>query len=488
MYIHRKVSLIAVVLAVIPASLSFSQSQNFEATAKWIPDSANAIVLVRSNEIFNSPLAKQENWKTEHIRQFKSGASFIPLAVDQFMMASQVDFEFAEPVWQIAIFERSDNQVDIVKISERIGGKLEKVADHDAVVLPNDAYAIKIDDGTLGAMVPANRQLTARWLRKGKSSASARTSPYLSQAIKFADKNAHIIVAFDFSDSISFDVVKERIGGAGICKDSDLDAVCQAVAQLKGATLGITITDKINAAIKVDFSSPPSALDSNGKAILVSALTDNGLMIDDINEWESKISGSQMMFSGPLSNAGLRQIGILIEHPIAADFVSNDPYGDDTVDVKTRTKQYFDSIQHLLEDMEGKEAQALKTYAKWFEKYAKKIDDLSVVNVDPRALEFGTYVADSFREISMRLLDTNIQKVQTQSRYADRGYTTTGYYRYGYGRYRSGYYYNNSRNRARVSGQARLAGEKAAMEIVNQIQSESAKVRKELSQKFNFDF
>lgn len=471
---------------------SSTNAQQFDEIAKWVPESANALVMVRSKKILESPIAKKENWKLERLKQFKSGASFIPPEVDRFLMASQVDFEYADPIWQIAIFERLDKKLDVVKISERIGGNLEKVADHDAVALPNDAYAVKLDDVLLGAMVPANRQATARWLRKGNKATQAKVSPYLTEAVKFADKNADIIVAFDFSDSMNLDLIKQRIGAAGICEKSDLDSVCEAVATVKGATLGITIKDKISAAIKVDFDGSPDALTKDGKAILISALTENGLMIDDFSEWESKVMDDHMVISGPLSDAGLRQIGILIEHPIAADFVSSDPYGDESVDMKTRSKQYFDAVHHLLDEMQDKKAKALTTYAKWFEKYAKKVDDLSVVNVDPKVIEFGTYVSDSFREVAMRLLDTNYQKAQAQQRFADRGYTNSSNYRgrYGYGRggYRNSYFYNNSRNRARVSGQARLAGQKEALEIINQLESEAAKVRKEMSTKYNFDF
>ena len=399
-----------------------ASAQQFDEISKWVPETANALVMVRAGKILDSKIAKDENWKVERIRQFKSGASFIPPDVERFLMASQVDFEFAEPVWQIAIFEHLDQKIDIVKVSERIGGKLEKISGRDAVVLPNDAYAIKIEDSLLGAMVPANRQMTARWVRKGASATSSTVSPYLTQAVKYADKNADIIVAFDLTDSVNIDFIKERIGASEICEKKDLNSVCQAVANVRGVTLGVTISDKISAAIRVDFDGDPTPLVDVGKTILSSALTENGLMIDDIKSWDSKMEGDKMVISGPLSESGLRQIGTLIEHPIAADFVSKDPYGGETVDVKTRSKQYFDSVKHLIDEMQDKEAKALTTYAKWYDKYAKRIDELSVINVDERMLEFGTYVSDAFRDISMRLLDTNMQKVRTQQRFGDRGY------------------------------------------------------------------
>ena len=190
-----------VVLLLLAGAASFQLANTahaqFDEATRWIPPSANSIVLVRAKEIFKSKKAQSERWSTERIKAFKSGAAFIPPVVERFLMAAQLDFEFMDPVWQVAIFENgAESPVNMVEVSKRVKGNLDTISGYEALVLPNDAYAVKINDLTLGAMVPANRQVTSRWL--GNKRATANLPSYLEQAVKFADKNAHVIVALIF--------------------------------------------------------------------------------------------------------------------------------------------------------------------------------------------------------------------------------------------------------------------------------------------------
>ena len=307
--------------AVLVASLCLSSAAEgqFEASAKLVPDSANAIVMVRAEKILNSEIAKQERWKTERIKAFKSGAAFLPPTTKSFLLASQIDFEFMEPVWQVSVFEDTKNAIDIVKVSERLNGSIEDIGGKRALVLPNDAYVVQLDSGTIASMSPANRQVTSRWLRSRNSNVVS-VSPYLKSAIEFADMNSDIIVAFDLEGVVGPERIRDRVTSSGLVGDEDIDAVCDCLGDVRGVTLGITINDKINGAIKVDFNSLPKGMETYGKKLLLNALGDNGYMIDDFKDWEPSVKGDQFMLRGKLSGMGLRQIGSLIEHPLRLEF------------------------------------------------------------------------------------------------------------------------------------------------------------------------
>ena len=475
-----------VVLMLLAVAASFQLANTahaqFDEATKWIPPSANSIVLVRAKEIFKSKKAQSERWSTERIKAFKSGAAFIPPVVERFLMAAQLDFEFMDPVWQVAIFENvAESPVNMVEVSKRVKGNLDTISGYEALVLPNDAYAVKINDLTLGAMVPANRQVTSRWL--GNKRANANLSSYLDQAVKFADKNAHVIVAFDFKDAVSPKDLHEKILGSGLCKEDEVESFCSTLSAIRGVTLGITITDKITGALKVDFDGNPTALKPVAKDLLIKALGDNGLMIDDFDTWNAQVNDKQIRYSGSLTRIGMRQIGRLIEHPIANTFVADDPYLETEVDMKTRSKQYFNSIQEIGEEIQRKEAKALRTYARWFDKYAREIDSLPLLNVDPIMLDYGRYVADSFRDISYSLDSFNYQKVADRAGYEDRFGSFSN--RFGY---RTTYFEGNLRNRQKIAGQTRVQGANKAREIIREVDEATAKVRRDMTEKYEVEF
>jgi len=292
------------------------------------------------------------------------------------------------------------------------------------------------------------------------------------------------------------DVIKQRVEDAAVCTEDELGGVCTNLTDIKGMTLGITINDNITGAIKIDFKSSPADLAKVGKELLIYALEKHGVMIEDFRKWDIQVKGNQLLLGGPLSKMGLRQIGSLIEHPLVPDFEGGSGGGQNpVVDMKTRSLQYFGSIQTLTEELRHKDFKAVKTYSKFFDKYARQIDRMSVLNVDPVVLSYGTYVADSFRSVSGGLLDVNMQKVRDRQTYAagSANYHGRGNYsnwngytsRYGWGP--SGYN-SNLRNRQRVTGEARLQGEIVAKTVMREVDAQTSKVRAQMSEKYEVDF
>ena len=497
----NKIKQVRWLMLAIPAAMIFSLSAHaqFEDAAKWVPQSANTLVLVRTQEIFKSQIAQKQYWQAKKSQAFNAGASFLPPDTKRLLLASQMDFEHMEPVWEVAVFEKAGDSLNIVNVSERVKGNLDTVDGNPAIVLPNDAFLVKVNDSTLAAMTPANRQMTSRWVSSSKMG-RMNLSPYLTQAVQFADDNADVIVAFDLHDVISKDSLQKRLEGSGIVKKEDLENVGEALGSMKGLTLGITVNDKITGALKMDFNGSPAVLASYGKTLLLAALSRNGLMVDDFQNWDMQVKPKELLLTGALSSEGMRQIGALIEHPLVVDFAGSGGVGsgDAEVDMKTRSLQYFSSVEQLTHELDNRNYQSMATYAKWYDKYARQIDRLSVLNVDPVVVDYGQYVASSFRDIAGSLLNSNYQKNVDQQQFSDTepyGYQWSGAYGTGYygrwGRYGGKYnsaYNSNTRNRQIAGGRAFEAGENRAKAIVREIDAETSKVRNEMSKKYNTNF
>jgi hypothetical protein len=486
---------LTILFCAVVMTLTGNLHAQFQEAARWVPESANTLVMVRAEKILNSQIAQEQHWKTDRSKAFQSGAAFLPPSTKRLLMASEMDFEFWNPTWQVTIFEKSGPAISITNVAQYVGGNIETLGEKDAIILPNDSYLVKIDDNTLGAMTPANRQATARWLAT-RQYAVMNLSPYLTDAVNFADNNADIIIALDADYAINAGLIKKRLEESGMFKPEELGPMSEALASMKGLTLGVTINDKVTAAVKVDFKGDPSALTSSIKGMLIYALKKHGMMIDDIENWSVKANPDEknVIIGGSLSDTGLRRMMTLIEHPLADNFAPQAAYGDSKPDMKTCTLQYFNDVGVLIKEIRKQDFQAMRTYSKYFDKYARQIDNLPVLNVDPVVLSYGSYVADSFRSISGGLDVQNLQRVQDRQEYVagsdtyhGRGqYTNYNGYtsRYGWG----GGWAFNQRNRQIVGAEANLRGANEAKDTLRQVDEATAKVRNDMSQKYQIEF
>lgn len=491
----KKTKLFCFAILLIAFALTSTRNVNaqFQEAARWVPESANTLVMVRAEKILNSQIAQAQNWKTQRSKAFQSGAAFLPPSTKRLLIAAEMDFEYWDPAWQVAIFEKSGPAISITNVANYVGGNIETLGDKQAIILPNDSYLVKIDDSTLGSMTPANRQATARWL-KTRQFAVMNLSPYLTDAVNFADNNADIIIAFDAADAISAGLIKKRLEESGMFKPEELGPISEALASMKGMTLGVTINDKVTAAVKFDFKGDPAALTGSIKNMLIYALKKHGMMIDDVENWSVKAGPDNLIIGGALNDTGLRRLMTLIEHPLADNFAGQAAYGDSKPDMKTCTLQYFNDIGVLIKDIRKQDFQAMRTYSKYFDKYARQIDNLPVLNVDPVVLSYGSYVADTFRSISGGLDTQNLQRVQDRQQYTPgssdyhgRGqYTNYNGYtsRFGWG----GGWATNQRNRQITGAEANLQGANEAKDTMRQVDEATSKVRADMSKKYQIEF
>lgn len=451
---------------------------------RWVPDDANSLAIIRVEKIFKSAISSDQNWLQKYREAQKAGMAFLPTSTKQFLIGSQIDFEYMEPLWTTSVFEKTGSAINLSKVAEVTKGSLSVLNGYDTVELSNDSYIVKLTDNMLASIAPANRQNTIRWLQTQAKSGGTHSS-YLTQAAKFADENADVIVAFDLQHVLDPADIKERVKDFESLKGIDPDTAVDVLSNLEGVTLGITVKSGITGSIKIDFSKNPSALNKVAKAVLLEALGKRGMAIDDFDNWELVHDNNQYRLSGALSPAGLRQISLLINHPLREIVNATSTEGGVAeVDMGTKTKQYFDQVNEILEDFRSRpQVKNLNTYATWFDRYARKIDELPVLNVDEAMIQFGQYVSDQFRDISTGLRGAELAKTQDATSYQNWSYS----YRNGrWGTYSE--YYDNSKARNTATSIDRQRGSNQAREVLEEVAKQSSKLRKEMSQKYNINF
>ncbi|HEY6563197.1 MAG TPA: hypothetical protein VIY86_01750, partial [Pirellulaceae bacterium] len=443
------------------------------------------LVLVHAKRLYDSPLGKTNGWKKDQVKAFQSGADFIPATIERVLIASQLDLDNLQPVWKLSIFDAYGSQVNIPRLSERTGGNIEVLNGRNAVDLPNDTYVIQVDDTTIAAMSPANRQATARWLR-AQGGSSLRMSSYLDRALRYADKQADVILALDLQDTTDPVELARKLKSLGTVKAADIQPAAEALADMQGLMLGITVSDKITGALRVDFASDSTVLKPYAKALLLEALSSRGVLIDDLQAWKIVHSDNNFVLSGPLSNYGFRETLSLVRHSIQQDLVFDSPGELDAspeTNLATRSRQYFGKLEAVFDQLGRVRGRSLNTYAGFFERYAREIDEMSVVGIDPDLVKFGTYLSDSFRDVAGVLRDSQFNRRSLQAGMPD------SYYREHYGVYGDySYHTDNSQARQAVAVQQNVAGESEARNILRNVGKQLGEFRRGLSTKYQINF
>jgi len=518
----RRVLAVAVALSVWSLVAGVSRAQ-FDAMVKHVPDSANTLVLVNAAKLFASPVAQRQGWQANRQQRFAAGLTAIPPQAGAVAIATQLDLEAMRPVWEVGVVE-FDSPVLLATIARQLGGVLDMVTGLQAVRLPDNSFIVELSPRLRGAMVPANRQQVARWL--GES--DGHLSPYLQQAVRFAENQSEIIIALDLTESVTADEVAHRMGAnmdvyQDILRQSPLEPkdLAELLASIKGVMLGVTFRDEVYGKIRVDFGSDASKLAPIAKPLLLAVIGHQGAMIDDFADWTAAVEGTQVTLGGKLSASGVMRLSSLVElptqglhrqteQPTTQEAPANEPKT-----MLQATQEYFQATENLMRDLRSHkgEAKTIGTIGMWFENYARKIERLPMLNVDKEMLDYGVYLANQLRNASMAIkgagIRTRPEEMAASSAAGGGGFSFGG--GYGVSAYGSSADYvmaraagnspemaafNTFKAEARQEQAARLqvrANEKAqaatsVQGIMAQIATATTQVRRDMTEKYQVNF
>lgn len=487
----------------------------FQELAAIVPGEANSLVLINVEKVMTSPAAVKNKWNTAHSKSYAAGITFLPPDSTAAVLAAQYDFEMMVPLWQVAAMDL-DHEASLPLVARLSGGTADQIDKYSSVALPGDAYIVKFAPQILAAMSPANRQMIGRWVREAGAAPGPHLSPYLSEAYRFAnDLGTPIILALDLEDVATRDSIRQMLQETGKYPDATvLEQRVTLLASIRGVTLGITLTgDEPFGKIKVDFREKVNVSADEAKAMLLEALAKRGAMLDELDEWTAGASGTQVTLEGNLTASGTRRIASLFDRPPAFKqdaAVAANTTPDPSQPSAQASQEYFKRVSDLIDDLRDKPKKQTggRTIAQngvWCDQFARKIDKLPILGVDPELVAFGAYAADSLRQaaetVKMIGARTGVRQANTQPQYDYYTYGTTyGYsYRSGYGG--SGYVpYGSSatiavpdtqaysKELARAATEERITGAAGARSIFDQLEKGLADIRRKMTAKYNVEF
>lgn len=477
-----------------------TQAATPENLLKWVPADANSVAVIHVDAMFHAPLAIRENWKKQATDRFVNHEIIVPPDAKRVVMASQLDLGGGlQPVWELGILEL-DRTPSFAMIARREGGQLDTIAGQPALKLHNGRTAIEVGSGIVLATAQPNRQVISRWVSSGKE-AKPRLSSFLRKAIEDANSKSQLTAAMDLTDCVTAPPVRELLAKFEPLrgKTADQADIADIVASVEGVVLSVQVTDKREGSIEFQFGKSTTLMNAVALPLFEEMLSHLNIGLSDLGRWTASASGTSFVVKGEFSEEDLRKVVSLF----AASSVTRDVDESEAAstgspgapDPATATieasRKYFRSVKGLIEELRKTLDKSRDNQVVWMERYARKIDDLPMKNVDKDLLTFGANVSSSFRYQAqagrMGAVRTGVREAQPVYRSYSYGAGAVG----PYGTY-GGYSYSGTvkvePERFQIRTEERAGFSQVRISEMKQIEGGMVQIRRALTERYNTEF
>jgi hypothetical protein len=389
---------LSAILLLLGAKTTFGQFSDLMAR---VPGGANSLVLIDVDSFYESPMAIKQGWKATFERKWSEQPILLPPEAKRFILASHLDpLNNLRSNWEVAIVDLA-TPVPMNTIARAEGGYQDSIDSTPVVWTPSHAYCIQLDSQILGIVYPDDRQAAARLIDLGKTGQLSPVSPYLKAATKKLRSAGQIVMAVDLSNVAQPHRLDRALKETNILEGKNISpmVVAGVLSSLKGVTVAINFQSQPLTEVRIDFGSSIRAIKPIAKDLIATAMSRLGMPIEDMSAWKVSFDGDTIVFRGMLSEKGLRQISSFLELP-TSKFSTLAKESESKVDPMKATLdaslRYFKTLEKLLDDLRT----GLTTDAKtlWYEKTARKIDNMPILHVDDELLAFGANTAKALRE------------------------------------------------------------------------------------------
>ena len=227
-----------------------------------VPAGANALAVVDATQLFGSPLAQRESWAAAYADAYGSTPLLMPPDTTSMVLAADLDFEFLKPRWEVAVLDVTEQRT-AESIAAKTGGVVDLIAGRPAVETPFGAYVVQMSPHRFGVFAPASRQAVARWVQQPSVSPTVSMSPYLRRMTQRVQQaQASIGLAIDLGHTVSVRTARGELALSDALREHNIsaDRAAEALAGVQGLTLLVTVRDRLEGSLTIDFSEDISFL------------------------------------------------------------------------------------------------------------------------------------------------------------------------------------------------------------------------------------
>lgn len=394
----RFLSLVLLTVSCVFTTVHSAWAGPYDSHVLLAPESTNLLVFVDAQGIYSTPLAKAEGLKDKVKDAFTSGQGLIPPNAYRMVMAAEVDpLDGYRPAWDISIIDLN-KAPDVIAFARRERAPIEHLDGHRLIQSHTGMLILELKSPQhILTSSLASRQMFSRCLKGTAPGATSKLSPYLANLSAHLPDKAQIVIGLDLQQVFTPVVAQQILG-----KDASPRAV-DALGTIQGLTCSVHVDEARYVAIRLDFADKIDGLGSEPyKAIqpvlkVLGFTEDNLQIIRPVGRAESHA----ITLRGELPPDRLRALFRNLESSgTQADFAQDHPTESaahvDPMQLKIlASKKYLASLESLLKEL--RENMRSDAIAAMSEKYARKIDGLPMLNVDPDLLTFSGNVSGSLR-------------------------------------------------------------------------------------------
>jgi hypothetical protein len=401
------------------AAIDPATDAEFARLSRYLPADANAVIVVNAASMYDSPLGKRENWRQRFAEASQATPMLVPPIAQACVLAAKLDFATLRPDWEAAVMTLSidPTAADIVR---RRGGTTDMIGNFEAAWINPKICVLKFAPRLVGVHTSASRQDMARWAARVSANSEANLSPYLQQAVSYADSvGTELILAVDLAGALSPAQIGAAVTGSSVLKGLPRDQVVALLASIQGVKFGVLVGEKLQGRLEFDFAQDASLLAPVAKPLILAAVSRAGGMLEEFNAWTPEAKEKSLAIKGELTLPGLRRMLSLIAIDAGAvdsgealaaatspaATVPPAPKGTSPGAAKPNpmaaaSLRYFRAVDEYVQDSKRlNRADSLQQAVMWLENYARRIESLPTRSVDPDLIQFGNYVAQTFRSI-----------------------------------------------------------------------------------------
>lgn len=480
---------VLVLLGLVLWNCAPASAQVFKDLLPRVPDEANALVLIHAEKLRESGFARDFVAKTLRGPSQTHKHAIPHQNIKRVVLGAELTSMQLAPAWEIAVLE-TKSPVSLDALQTQGEGTTETLGNLAALRLNTNAYLIALQPNLYGIFGPANRQKALRWAERSQAEKVSRLTPYLDRIASFPETvGTEIMLGFDVTGMIDPALLRENLKHSVTLKSRsqvDPEEVAKVLASAQGIALGVKATDVLNGKLRVDFGRSPAAIKDFAKPLLLEKLGDMGLMIDDLEGWQVSSDNTTVYLSGELSALGLRQVLSLVDPPslpTPKPAMPDMPSASELDPMALPSQRYFHEIDSLLTEMAKTDNRKYAKQAGWYDRNARKISQLSMVNVDPELLDYSLAVTTALRTMAYKLRNQAAEAGQYS-------YNRQTYWS-AYGDWYNGYvttYQTLPSEREKSEKLATMYGAMSYADTVQTIGNATAEIRRRMVERYKIDF
>jgi hypothetical protein len=404
------IDVLKVLLVLALPAQAFSQDSDSELWKDiklMLPSSTNAILAINAESMFDSDLARKNDWRESHAEQFERNPTMLPPIASRFVLATEMDTEHFEPQRELAVISTS-SPIDYDEIRKRVEGNSDTIAGFRAIHTPRDSYVISIDSHLVALARLSSRQWIAQQINEGHGRKELKLPSILVDAIdRVSGDKSQIAMAVYLEDAVPRSAMNAMIERSSVLGEAAQKAptLVDEMMQLQGVVFTIDITDSISGRLAMVFKAEPTQLSAIAKPIMLELLSSAGAVLPEFKDWQDVSNSNSLALEGKLSIEGLRRVLSLLS--VQSTELQSDGLMDTTAiepspkDVKAKaTANYIKRVTRLAKSViAGGRAGSLRDQVLWTDRSAKTILRISERDVDYDAVRISRQIAYGMLDI-----------------------------------------------------------------------------------------